>query len=148
MRGRLRYHVYMISIQKKELPIEDLKRLGVEAVYLFGSQAEGVAGETSDIDVGILLKTSIPKSESITPLYNSLFDMLSDSFDMSHFRTMDIVFLDRAPLELCFDVIQHGIVLYESSPTVRMDFEERIVALYRDFQPILRQFNEAVLEKI
>ena len=77
-----------------------------------------------------------------------LFNILSDSFDMSNFRTIDIVFLDRAPLELCFDVIQHGIVLYESSQTIRTEFEERVAALYRDFQPILKQFNEAVLEKI
>lgn len=138
----------MVPIQKQKLPEQELQRLGVEAVYLFGSQAEGVAGETSDIDIGILLKTPIPKSESITPIYNSLFNMLSDSFNMSNFRTMDIVFLDRASLELQFDVIQHGIVLYESSPTFRIDFEERIAMLYRDFYPMLLQFNKAVLEKI
>lgn len=138
----------MLPIQKQKLPEQELQRLGVDAVYLFGSQAEGVAGKTSDIDVGILLKTPIQKSESITALYNSLFNILSDSFDMSNFRTMDIVFLDRASLELQFDVIQHGIVLYESSPTVRMDFEERIAMLYRDFYPLLLQFNKAVLEKI
>lgn len=138
----------MLPIQKKQLPKEELQHLGVEVVYLFGSQAEGVAGETSDIDIGILLKTPIPKSESITPIYNSLFNILSDSFNMSNFRTIDIVFLDRAPLELRFDVIQHGKILYESSSTARMDFEEQVAALYRDFQPILQQFNEAVLEKI
>lgn len=138
----------MIPIQKRQLPKQELQRLGVDVVYLFGSQAEGVAGEASDIDVGILLKTLILQSESITPVYNALFTILSDSFDMSNFRTIDIVFLERAPLELCFDVIQHGVVLYESSPTIRMDFEERVAALYRDFQPLLRQFNEAVLEKI
>ncbi|OHA24321.1 MAG: hypothetical protein A3D50_02200 [Candidatus Taylorbacteria bacterium RIFCSPHIGHO2_02_FULL_44_12] len=138
----------MSSIQQKKLPEQELQRLGVDAVYLFGSQAEGVAGEASDIDVGILLKTPIPKPESVTSIYHALFNILSDSFDMSNFRTIDIVFLDRAPLELCFDVIQHGIVLYESSQTIRTEFEERVAALYRDFQPILKQFNEAVLEKI
>lgn len=138
----------MVPIQKRQLPKQELQRLGVDAVYLFGSQAEGVAGEASDIDVGILLKTPIPKSESVSLVYNALFSIFSDSFDMSNFRTIDIVFLNRAPLELCFDVIQHGIVLYESSPTVRMEFEERVAALYRDFQPLLQQFNEAVLEKI
>lgn len=138
----------MLPIQKKQLPEKEMKRLGVDVVYLFGSQAEGVAGETSDIDIGILLKTPIPKSESITPIYNSLFNIFSDSFNMSNFRTIDIVFLDRAPLELCFDVIRHGTVLFESSPNVRMNFEERMTMLYRDFKPLLKQFNNAVLERI
>ena len=138
----------MFPIQQKSLPEKELQRLDVDAVYLFGSQAEGVAGKSSDIDVGILLKNPIPKNESITPLYNALFEILSNTFDMSNFRTIDIVFLDRAPLELCFDVIQHGIILYESSVTARMDFEDRVAALYRDFKPVLKQFNNAVLERI
>lgn len=138
----------MLPIQKRQLPKEELKRLGVEVVYLFGSQAEGVAGEASDIDIGILLKTSTRKSESITPTYNALFDILSGSFDMSNFRTMDIVFLDRASLELQFDVIQHSKVLFESSPDVRMNFEEHVATLYRDFKPILKQFDHAILERI
>src|SRR3989344_4990019 len=107
----------MLPIQKRQLPVEDLKRLGVEVVYLFGSQAEGVAGKASDIDI-------------------------------SNFRTMDIVFLQRASLELQFDVIRHGKVLFESSSDVRMNFEERVATLYRDFKPILKQFNNAILERI
>jgi hypothetical protein len=51
-------------------------------------------------------------------------------------------------LELQFDVIRHGKVLFESSPDTRMDFEEHVAALYRDFKPLLKQFNSAVLERI
>ena len=138
----------MIPIQQKRLPKKVLQNLDVEVVYLFGSQAEGTAGASSDIDIGVLLKKPIPQTESITPIYNALYEIFSDSFDMSNFRVIDIVFLDRASLELCFDVIQHGIVLHESSPAIRLDFEDRIAALYRDFKPVLRQFNNGVLEKI
>ena len=136
----------MSTIQQKQLPHEDLKRLGVEVVYLFGSQAEGVAGKASDIDIGIVLKESAPKPT--TELYNKLFHILHGCFDMSNFRTMDIVFLQRASLELQFDVIRHGKVLFESSSDVRMNFEERVATLYRDFKPILKQFNNAILERI
>lgn len=139
---------HMLPIQKRQLPKEELQHLGVDAVYLFGSQAEGVAGASSDIDIGIVLKNPIPRQKPITALYNALFHVLHDCFDMSNFRTMDIVFLQRASLELQFDVVQHGKVLFESSPDVRMNFEERVVALYRDFKPILKQFNHAVLERI
>jgi len=122
--------------------------LGVEVVYLFGSQAEGIAGPASDIDIGLVLKNSIPKPKPVTALYNDVFHILEDCFDMSNFRTMDVVFLQRAPLELQCDVVRHGKVLFESSPDVRMQYEERVQMLYRDFKPLLKQFNEVILQRV
>ena len=136
------------NIIRKEMPIEKLKELRVGLVYLFGSHAEGVAGSGSDIDVGVVVTDKSLVKGGITEIYNMLFDIFTDVFDMSDFKTIDIVFLDRAPLELCFDVISHGIVLYEASPEFRLDFEDHIEALYRDFYPILQKFNRAILQRI
>ncbi len=138
----------MSTLQKKQLPEAELQRLGIDVVYLFGSRAEGVAGPSSDIDIGIVLNNPIPKHKPITALYNDVFYVLEDCFDMSNFRTMDIVFLQRASLELQCDVVRHGKVLFESSPETRMQYEERILLLYSDFRPLLQQFNEAVLERV
>lgn len=137
-----------LNIIKKEIPVEKMKELQVGLVYLFGSYAEGVAGPGSDIDVGVVVADKTLVKGSITEIYDKLFDIFTDVFDMSNFKTIDIVFLDRAPLELCFDVISHGTVLYELSTEFRVDFEERIEALYRDFYPILQEFNRAVLARI
>lgn len=137
-----------LGILKKELPTEKLKELQVGLVYLFGSYAEGVAGPGSDIDVGVVVTDKALVKGSITEIYNILFDIFTDVFDMSNFKTIDIVFLDRAPLELCFDVISHGIVLYELSTEFRLGFEDHTEALYRDFYPILQEFNRAVLARI
>lgn len=137
-----------LDIIKKEFPIEKLKNLQVGLVYLFGSYAEGVAGSGSDIDVGVVMTDKVLVKGSITEIYNNLFDIFTDVFDMSNFKTIDIVFLDRAPLELCFDVISHGIVLHKISPEFRMDFEDHTEALYRDFYPILQEFNRAILARI
>ena len=136
------------NIQKKLLPEDALLKLGVGAVYLFGSHAEGVAGEGSDIDVGVVMKDPRAHRSKITPLYEKLYNILSDVFDMSNFRTIDIVFLERASLELCFDAITHGKVLFESSSDFRLDFEERVAAKYRDFKPLLEMFNQAVLARV
>ncbi len=136
------------DIQKKEIQAEKLKVLQIGLVYLFGSHAEGVAGLSSDIDIGVVFTDPSVARGNTTRVYNKLFDIFSEAFDMSNFRTIDIVFLERASLELRFDAISHGALLFEHSADFRLDFEERTAALYRDFRPLLKEFNRAVLEKI
>lgn len=138
----------VVDISKIKLPVDKLKELGVGLVYLFGSEAEGTAGPLSDVDIGVVfIDPRIARGDTLD-IYNKLYYILTDYFDMSNFRNMDIVFLERASTELNFDVISHGVTLFEISTDFRMDFEERISALYRDFMPILKANNEAVLAKI
>lgn len=136
------------DIQKKEVPAEKLKALQIVLAYLFGSHAEGVAGPSSDIDIGVVFSDPGIVRGNTTEIYNKLFDIFSEAFDMSNFRTIDIVFLERASLELRFDAISHGALLFEDSTDFRLDFEERTAALYRDFRPLLKEFDRAVLEKV
>lgn len=139
----------LLPIQRKPIPADRLRQLGVAVLYLFGSHAEGLATSASDIDVGVLFSPdSLPLPENKTELYNALYDVFTDVFDMSGFRDIDIVFLDQAPLELQFDVITHGRVLFETDSDIRLDFEERVAALYRDFRPLLNEFNRGVLQRI
>ncbi|MDO8569732.1 MAG: nucleotidyltransferase domain-containing protein [bacterium] len=137
-----------IDVKTIKLPEERLRKLDVALVYLFGSQAEGVAGPLSDIDIGVVFADpKIARGDTLR-IYNELYNLLTDHFDMSNFRNIDIVFLERAPLELQFDAISHGITLFEISTDFRMNFEERTSALYRDFKPLLNEFNQAVLARI
>lgn len=137
-----------VDIGKIKLPVDKLKELKVGLVYLFGSEAEGTAGPLSDVDIGIVFTNPKIVRGNTIKIYNELYNILTDHFDMSNFRNMDIIFLERASTELDFNVISHGVLLFEISQDFRMDFEERIAALYRDFMPILRANNEAVLAKI
>ncbi|TSC68528.1 MAG: DNA polymerase beta domain-containing protein [Parcubacteria group bacterium Gr01-1014_66] len=142
------FYMAVLSIQKQFLPEDRLRKLGIGIVYLFGSHAEGVAGAASDIDIGVALLRPSALKHTASDLYAELYDLLTDAFDMQNFRDMDIVFLDRAPLELRFDVITHGRVLFESDAQFRLDYEERTAMLYRDFKPLLEVFNEAILERV
>lgn len=137
-----------VDVNKIKLPADKLKSLNVGLVYLFGSEAEGTAGPLSDVDIGIMFTDPKIVRGDTLQIYNDLYDILTCHFDMSNFRNMDIVFLERASLELRFNVISSGISLFEISTDFRMDFEERTAALYRDFMPILKANNEAVLAKI
>lgn len=130
------------------LPADKLKKLNIGLVYLFGSRAEGMAGSSSDFDVGVVFTDPKIIRGNTTEVYNALYDIFSDIFDLSNFKTMDIVFLQRASLELRFDAISHGLVLFEISSDFRADFEERVEMLYRDFKPLLDGFNRAILERV
>ena len=130
------------------LPKQELEKLGVAVVYLFGSRAEGVAGELSDFDVAVLFRDPSVTRSNANELYNKLYDIFSDAFDASGFKNIDIVFLERAPLELQFDVVRHGKILCEISRDIRTDFEHRTAMLYFDFKPLLEYFNKQVLAKV
>ena len=122
-----------------------LRSLGVSLVYLFGSVAEGTAHDQSDLDIGIVLEDYRRLQSDSFAVYNELYDILTDAFPLSN---IDIVFLQAAGLEVCFDAIKHGRLLFASSADARYGFEEKIMILYADFKPLLNSFNDAVLERI
>ena len=126
---------------------EKFRALNIAIVYLFGSYAEDKAIPLSDIDIGIVLmqRTDAGAEENIGKIYNQAYDVFTDIFPS---RSLDIVFLHRAPLELRLDVINHGKVLYESSHDDRLDFEERTAILYADFKPLLNEINETILNRV
>jgi len=125
--------------------VRKLEELGVSLVYLFGSVAEGTDHGLSDLDLGVVFDQASRLGPDNSSLYNSLYDIFTDGFPD---RNIDIVFLDNAGLELCFDAISHGRLLFASSSDARYAFEEKVLILYADFRPILEEFDAAVLERI
>jgi len=124
-----------------------LNELNVGVVYLFGSYAEQSQHPLSDLDLGIVMRDPrILKGNSFS-LHAALYDIFTDVFSGFDDK-LDIVFLDHATLELQFDVIRHGKVLYECSQDFRLEYEDRVQMLYMDFYPLLQEMNRAVLEKI
>lgn len=124
--------------------LSQIKELGVSLIYLFGSFAEGNSLPLSDIDIGVLFyNQSIPRG-NISLVYNQLYDIFTDVFKG---KKIDIVILQNATLELRFDVISHGKIVYAAQAANRLDFEERTMLLYADFKPLLNEFNQAVLNR-
>lgn len=124
--------------------IQSLQKLGVKLVYLFGSYAEGKSLTLSDIDIGIIFADRSLSNKDFSQVYNQLYDIFTDVFPG---REIDIVFLQKATLELRFDVIRHGKILYAASPTDRFNFEEKTMLFYADFKPLLTEFNQVVLNR-
>lgn len=132
-----------MEIKLSEAQKNQLLSLGVLAVYLFGSVAEGYKQPHSDVDIGVIFKNPLPANT--LELYNQLDDIFAKTFPH---KELDIVLVERATLELKADMITHGQVIFDADPDRRMEFEERILLLYADFKPKLEYFNRAVLDKI
>ena len=125
--------------------IQKLQELHVKLTYIFGSYAESTTHVFSDIDIGVVFLNNVVIESDLGKIYNELYNIFTDIFPD---KTIDIVFLQKAGLELCFDVICHGVILYEASPDARFEFEENINILYADFKPLLYEFNRVILDRI
>ena len=105
--------------------------------YLFGSQAEGTAGPGSDYDIGLLVRS--PSLELWARLTHEIGAILGTD-------RVDVVFLNRAPVELAYAVIAQGRLLYEASVAERVEFEAKVLSLYADYLPVLRRQREEILK--
>lgn len=121
--------------------IKRLQKIGVNLVYLFGSYAEGKTSPLSDIDIGIVLSRDA-FSLNLSMIYNELYDIFTDVFPG---KKVDIVFLQKASLELRFDVVSHGKILYAETIGGKLSFEEETMLFYADFKPLLNEFDKAIL---
>lgn len=127
-----------------ESQMKNLQKLNVKLVYLFGSQAEGKSLPLSDIDIGVVFAEDSLFNIAPGTSYNQLYDIFTDIYPG---KKVDIIFLHKASLELRFDVISHGKILYADSKKDQLDFEEKTILFYADFKPILEEFNQAILSR-
>jgi predicted nucleotidyltransferase len=127
---------------KKEFK-KKLDELRVFIVYLFGSKAIGRASRLSDIDIGVVLKTS-PSGKDNRALYQGLYGIMSELYPSSK---LDIVFLQTASLSLQYFAIKEGKILFEKDPQFTADYEESTVKQYLDFRPVLDYFDRVTIER-
>lgn len=126
---------------------KQLKKLGVTALYLFGSRAQGLAGPLSDYDYGVLIKNT--KKTHDSKLYFKLYGILSPLCPRTLKNDIiDIIFLNQAPLELKFHIIKYGLVLFDANPQARLNFEEKTMLEYCDYRPILNMFDKIILASL
>lgn len=122
---------------------EELKKLGIAIVYLFGSKAFGKTTPLSDVDLGFVLKNFRPE-EDTSILYNRLFEIFSEIYTNSK---LDLVFLQKAPLSLQYMAIKYSKILFEQDPIFTGEYEYRVIKEYIDFVPILEMFDKVMFEK-
>ena len=138
------------TMTRIKLPVQELERLKVALVYLFGSQALGIETPLSDVDIGIVFfdRTILDNFRIRRKTYTELYDVFADIFPSILERELDIVFLQQTPLDFQYNVILKGQVLYQRNPKFRVDYEEQVLDQYLDFKPVIDYFDQVFLERL
>jgi len=111
----------------------------IPLAYLFGSQADGTAGPQSDYDIVLLVRQ--PSLALQARLAHEIGAILGTD-------RVDVVFLNRAPVELAYAVIAQGQLLHQRSVAERVEFEARVLSLYADYLSFLCRQQEEILQDI
>lgn len=111
----------------------------VRLAYLFGSRAVGRSALQSDYDIAVLFETEIDLRK-VEVLRHQVCVLLNTD-------RVDLIQLNRAPVELGYNVIAAGRLLFEASCAARVEFEARTLGLYFDYLPILRRQRTELLKE-
>jgi len=108
--------------------------------YLYGSQARDKAGPHSDVDIAILLEK--PPPSTLDGFGLDLGGKIEEKIG----RPVDLVILNRAPVDLVHRTLRDGILVYEGDSAARIRFEVRNRGEYFDLLPYLRQYRQSSWE--
>jgi predicted nucleotidyltransferase len=108
---------------------------GIAAAWLFGSVAGGTARPDSDVDVGVLFRKDPPQT-----LEGYYFDLEADLQELLGLP-VQLVVLNRAPVDLAIRVLRNGKLLVNQDPSRRIEFEVRTRNEYWDLEPYLRLYR-------
>jgi len=108
---------------------------GIACVWLFGSTARGEARTGSDVDVAVLLAADPEPTLAASGV------RLADALEAALGAPVDVVLMNRAPVDLVHRVLRDGKLVVDADPARRIAFEVRSRSLYFDLKPILDQYR-------
>jgi uncharacterized protein len=111
--------------------------------YLFGSLAKGRPRAASDVDVAVHLGAGESPSARLDRGLE-----LEARLEEALGRTVQVVVLNDAPLELRFNVLHHGIPLHARDPLARTRFFVETARRYYDMAPARDLFRRRQTDRI
>lgn len=118
---------------------------GVVLAYLFGSQAEGKARRSSDVDIAVLLPPATPRKK----YFDVRLSLINELTDVFHRNDVDVVVLNEATALLAREVVRHGKVIYEDEKTrPAVDFMVRTMSYYADTEHFRKLSQAYLVERI
>lgn len=117
------------------------KKYNIKFAYIFGSQANGRALESSDIDIAVYFAEEISLVEEAY-IRGDIIEEGKAFFK----KDVDIVSLNNAPLLLKYEIIYNGIVIKAHDEIG--DFESLALREYFDFKYYSDIYDNVMIEKI
>lgn len=105
---------------------------------MFGSRAESNVGPLSDYDIAVLLDRDADHEPACLQLTRQIRRELQA-------EAIDLVLLNEAPVELAFNVIANGRLIYQRDPGTRVEYEATVMSRYYDLLPMLRAQRQNIL---
>lgn len=109
--------------------------------YLFGSQVTGKTNFESDIDLAIYL------TESCRDPFRTRLVLIENLQDILKRNVEIMVLNEQKSIFFKFTIIKEGKVIFERDHKKRVDFELKTMQEYYDFQPFLKEYTNAYLER-
>ncbi|TET76814.1 MAG: nucleotidyltransferase domain-containing protein [Candidatus Heimdallarchaeota archaeon] len=119
-----------------------LINFGIKFAYLSGSWVKGHQHSESDIDIFI----SYPLFEKDRGEFLEKFLDLSTKVELScKIRGIEFIVLEKVPLHVQFRAVKDGILIYESSEDVHVNYLENLMKYYYDHKIWFEKYlNQAV----
>ncbi|MBI1736180.1 MAG: nucleotidyltransferase domain-containing protein [Candidatus Rokubacteria bacterium] len=109
----------------------------IVTAYLYGSRARGTATADSDVDVAVLY------AEDPAPSLEGLPLDLEAELERVLGLTVQVVALNRAPVDLVHRVLRDGVLVLDRDRSRRIRFEVRARNEFFDLQPFLARYRAA-----
>jgi len=107
----------------------------IQAVYLFGSRAEGTANQESDVDLAVITDSEKLQGKKLDILGKLAEAGLDD---------VDLFFPDEdSDIVMAYEAVRPNRIIYQSDGFDRGELYSRIVRKYLDFEPFLAVQREA-----
>lgn len=112
---------------------------GVQAVYLFGSHADGRARADSDIDLAVVSADAAVRQRKM--------DMLTALVEAG-FDNLDLVYLDGSDAVLRFHAVRRNRPIFRAPDFDHGAYFSRALREYWDLEPLLRVRHAAFRERV
>ncbi len=115
------------------------RRIGLDALWVFGSVARGTDGADSDVDLAALF--------SRRPAPGELLEVAAELAGLAG-RDVDLVDLDAASPIVAMQALRLGRLLVDNTPRRRVAFASGLTGRYEDVIRLRRPAEEALLRRV
>lgn len=117
---------------------------GVVLAYIYGSQATGNAGSLSDVDIAVLFSRGLESRDR----FQRVLALIGDLASVFKRDDVNVLDLDEGAPLLNNNVRLHGRVIFCADERARIAFMIRALQQYEDTEPMRREQNYYLREKI